>query len=184
MGMIEIRIHGRGGQGAVLASKILAVAVFREGRQVQAFPVFGVERRGAPVTAFTRIDDKPIRLRTDIYEPDHIVVLDDVLARTPIVREGLKPGGWVLINSARPPGDFDGFKENRVGTVDGNSISRSLGLGSASAPIVNTGIVGALSRVLGVVKLDSVLESIREEIPHKPEENVEAAKQAYEKVVF
>jgi 2-oxoisovalerate/pyruvate ferredoxin oxidoreductase gamma subunit len=95
--MIEIRMHGRGGQGAVIACKILANALFREGKFAQSFPAFGVERRGAPVMAFTRIDDKPIHLRTQIYEPDHLIILDASLLQTIDVTVGLKPGGKILI---------------------------------------------------------------------------------------
>ncbi len=91
--MIEIRTHGRGGQGAVIASEILAEAFFREGKYVQAFPAFGVERRGAPVVAFTRVADDEIRERCEIYEPDHLIVLDPVLIDTVNITAGLKKGG-------------------------------------------------------------------------------------------
>ena len=97
--MIEIRFHGRGGQGAVTAANILAEAAFREGNDVQAFPYFGVERRGAPVTAFTKIDKKPIRVKSQIYEPDYVVVLAPQLVQAINVAEGLKPDGIVIINT-------------------------------------------------------------------------------------
>ncbi|MFH1757891.1 MAG: 2-oxoacid:acceptor oxidoreductase family protein, partial [Pseudomonadota bacterium] len=97
--MIEIRIHGRGGQGAVIASEVLASAFFKEGKFVQAFPAFGVERRGAPVTAFTRVDDQPIRIRNFIYEPDHIIILDPTLIESTQVDSGLKENGWIIINT-------------------------------------------------------------------------------------
>jgi len=102
--MIEIRIHGRGGQGAVIASEVLAMAAFREGKHVTSFPAFGVERRGAPVAAFTRIDDRPIRLKCEIYAPDHVVVLDPSLLQVVDVTAGLKPGGWILVNSPATTG--------------------------------------------------------------------------------
>ncbi|MCK5562096.1 MAG: 2-oxoacid:acceptor oxidoreductase family protein, partial [Thermoplasmata archaeon] len=104
--MIEIRFHGRGGQGAVVASNILAEAAFREGKDVQAFPYFGVERRGAPVTAFTKIDEKPIRVRSQIYEPDHVIVLDQSLLRSIDVAQGIKPGGLILVNIDKTPGEI------------------------------------------------------------------------------
>ena len=104
--MIEIRIHGRGGQGAVIASEVLASAFFKEGKFVQAFPAFGVERRGAPVAAFTRVDDQPIRIRHFIYEPDHIIILDPTLIESTQVDSGLKENGWIIINTDRPPKDF------------------------------------------------------------------------------
>ena len=98
--MIEIRFHGRGGQGTVIASELLAQAAFIEGKTPQSFPFFGVERRGAPVTAFTRIDDKPIQVRTSIMTPDIVVVLDPGLLRTINVTAGLKPNGLLLVNTA------------------------------------------------------------------------------------
>ena len=101
--MIEIRIHGRGGQGAVIASEVLASAFFKEGKFVQAFPAFGAERRGAPVAAFARVDDQPIRIRHFIYEPDHIIILDPTLIESTQVDSGLKEGGWIIINTDRPP---------------------------------------------------------------------------------
>ena len=104
--MIEIRIHGRGGQGAVIASEVLASAFFKEGKFVQAFPAFGVERRGAPVMAFTRVDDQPIRIRHFIYEPDHIIILDPTLIESTQVDSGLKENGWIVINTDRPPRAF------------------------------------------------------------------------------
>jgi len=104
--MRELRFHGRGGQGTVVASKLLAVALFREGREVQAFPAFGVERRGAPVTAFLRISTTPILLRCEITAPDDLVVLDPTLVTAIDVTAGLKEGGTILINADRPPEIF------------------------------------------------------------------------------
>ena len=108
--MHELRIHGRGGQGAVIASKVLAVALFREGRCVQSFPAFGVERRGAPVTAFLRVDDAPVRLRCEVAEPDALIVLDPTLIDAVDVTAGLKPGGSILINSERAPEHYAELK--------------------------------------------------------------------------
>src|SRR5512135_2869983 len=104
--MRELRIHGRGGQGAVIASKLLASALFHEGRWVQSFPAFGVERRGAPVTAFLRIDEVPIRLRCEVTAPDALIVLDPTLIQAVDVTAGLKPGGSILINADGPPEDY------------------------------------------------------------------------------
>src|SRR5512137_384868 len=103
--MIELRIHGRGGQGAVVASKVLAEAAFLRGRYVQSYPDYGVERRGAPVVAFARIAEPGDEsfVRQDIREPDHLLVLDPTLLSSPPVLSGLKPGGWVVVNSADPP---------------------------------------------------------------------------------
>ena len=101
--MLEIRFHGRGGQGTVVATILLAKAFFRAGYQVQSFPFFGVERRGAPVEAYVRLDKDKILLRTNVYYPDHVVVQDQTLLHGVNVTRGLKPGGWVLINSSSAP---------------------------------------------------------------------------------
>lgn len=179
--MIEIRMHGRGGQGAVIATKILADALFLDGKQVQAFPQFGVERRGAPVTAFIRIAEEnvPYIVRCNIYEPDHVVVLDPALLEVTNVLEGLKPGGWVLINTALPPESLPITGDFQVATVDASAIARKHGLGTKAAPIVNTAITGAFARITGLVSLNSLLTAIRESVPVKPEENANAAKEAY-----
>ena len=182
--MIEVRFHGRGGQGAQVASKVLAVAFFHEGFYVQSFPAFGVERRGAPVMAFLRVDQQPIQLRVNIYEPDHIIVLDPTLVGAIDVTSGLKQGGWVLINSSQPPEAFGHLKNFRIATVDATSIAIRNGLGSRTNPIVNTAILGAFSKVSSLVGIDSVALAIREEIPAKKGENAQAAREAYEEVRF
>lgn len=179
--MIEIRFHGRGGQGAVVATNILADAAFREGKDVQAFPYFGVERRGAPVTAFTRIDTKPIRIKSQIYEPDHLVVLDGNLLNM-IEKEilsGFKKGGVILINSKKRPSDFKLGVDGKVVTVDANTIAVRYGLGTKLAPVVNTAILGAFIKATGLVKLDILLQCIKESVPLKPEDNAKAAEDAY-----
>ena len=121
--MIEIRFHGRGGQGAVIASELLAQAAFLEGKYPQSFPFFGVERRGAPVTAFTRIDDAPIRIRTSITAPDIVVVLDAGLMRTINVTAGLKPDGLLLANTDKAPDKLDVAFKGRLATIDATSIA-------------------------------------------------------------
>jgi len=180
--MIEVRIHGRGGQGAVIASKVLADAVFREGRYVQSFPSFGVERRGAPVAAFTRIDQTPVRLRCQIYNPDYVMVLDPSLMQVVDVTAGLKPGGWVLINSEQPPEAFKLPSGFRVATVDASAIAIKYRLGPRTAPIVNTAILGAFARVTGIVSLDAVGKAVREAVPSKKDDNVAATTEAYSAV--
>ena len=183
--MIEIRMHGRGGQGAVVACKILANAVFREGKSVQSFPEFGVERRGAPVTAFTRISstkDEKINLRCKIYEPDHIVVLDQGLITAVDVTTGLKDGGWIIVNSDKDPKEFNFPAKFRVATIDANSIAVKHRLGSKMAPIVNTVILGAFSKITGIVGIEAILEGIRDDVPVKIDENMQAAQEAYDTV--
>ncbi len=178
--MIEIRFHGRGGQGAVIASQVLADAAFREGKQVQSFPAFGVERRGAPVMAFSRVDDRPIRIRCQIYEPDHIVVLDPTLLDFLDVTAGLKEGGWIILNSAELPESFGLHDRFRVGTVDANHIAIKYHLGPRNAPIVNTAILGAFARLTGVIGLEALCNAVRDAVPIRPEENVAAVREAYE----
>ncbi len=182
--MIEIRFHGRGGQGTVVASEILASAFFKEGSHVQAFPTFGVERRGAPVAAFLRVDDRPIRLRCQIQEPDHIVILDPTLIPVVDVTAGLKPDGWILINSDRAPQHFARFAAGgwRVALVDASSLALEYHLGNRTNPIVNTAILGAFASVSGLVGVDPVLEAIREIVPARVNDNVRAARDAAEAV--
>lgn len=182
--MIEIRFHGRGGQGAQVASKVLAVAFFHEGYYVQSFPAFGVERRGAPVMAFLRIDREPIQLRVNIYRPDHLVVLDPTLIGAVDLTSGLKPNGWILINSHQSPEAFEGLRGFRIATVDATSIAIQYGLGSRTNPIVNTAILGAFSKITGLVGIDSIALAIREEIPVRKDENARAAREAYHEVKY
>jgi 2-oxoacid:acceptor oxidoreductase gamma subunit (pyruvate/2-ketoisovalerate family) len=168
----------------VVASKVLAVAFFHENLYVQSFPAFGVERRGAPVMAFLRVDRQPINLRVNIYQPDHIVVLDPTLIGAIDVTSGLKENGWILLNSHQPPEVFSDLKGFRTATVDATSIAIQNGLGSRTNPIVSTAILGAFSKVTGLVRIDSVALAIREEVPGKRDENVKAAREAFNEVKF
>ncbi|RLB26052.1 MAG: pyruvate ferredoxin oxidoreductase [Deltaproteobacteria bacterium] len=182
--MQEIRFHGRGGQGAVIGSETLAHAFFMEGKYVQAFPAFGVERRGAPVMAFCRVDEQPINLRNQIYEPDHIVVLDSSLIETVNVTEGLKENGIVVINGRATKKYYrnrirDAF---RIFLVDAGQIAIRHGLGSVTNPIVNTAILGAFAKATGLVSIDAVEKAIMEYVPVKREANRRAARAAYEEV--
>jgi len=180
--MIEIRFHGRGGQGTVVASKVLADAIAKEGKYVQAYPEFGVERRGAPVYAFLRIDDKPIYDKSRIYRPDHVVVVDPTLIENIDVTEGLKDGGWIIVNSEKSPDELDFSKKFRIATINAKEIAIKHKLGTLATPIVNTAIVGAVVKILGLAKIESVLGAVREGVPSKPEENANAAKEAYKSV--
>lgn len=180
--VIEIRFHGRGGQGAVIASELLAQAAFLEGKHPQSFPFFGVERRGAPVTAYTRIDDKPISVRTSITTPDVVVVLDAGLMRTIDVMAGLKRDGLLLVNSERIPDRIDKSFTGRIAAVDATAIALSQGLGDRATPIVNTAILGALARASGVVSINNVVKAIVNHVPAKREGNALAAILAYRQV--
>ncbi len=180
--MLEIRFHGRGGQGTVLASIALAKAFFEAGYWVQTFPVFGSERRGAPVEAYLRLDDSKIRVRSNVYEPDHILVQDAKLLQIIDVAKGLKKGGWILVNAPSIPAGaarLDGF---RLACVDASHIARERGLGARGQPITNTAMMGAFARVLGMPPLEAVLRAIEAEMPSKREENAAAARDAYESV--
>ena len=181
--MIEIRWHGRGGQGAVTASNILASAAIREGKYAQAFPSFGVERRGAPVEAYTRIDDKPIYLRTKIYEPDVVVILDPSLLQEVDVASGLKKGGIMVINTTHTPQEVKkmvGRDDISVWVVNATNIA----LETLKVPIVNTAILGALVRATNLVSLDSILEEVKKAVPPRTiESNLEAVRRAYNEVV-
>jgi len=173
--MIEVRVHGRGGQGAVTAARLLAEAAFLEGKHCQAFPSFGAERRGAPVLAFTRIDSKPIRIRTLVYEPNHVVVLDPTLLEAVNVAAGLKRGGIIVVNAKEAPGELEAGK---VATVDATAIA----LEFLGVPITNTAMLGAFARVTKLVSLESVVKAIEGYFGGKlAEKNIAAVKAAYER---
>ncbi len=180
--MQEIRFHGRGGQGTVVASKVLAVAIAMEGKHIQAFPEFGVERRGAPVAAFLRINEGEIYQKSRIYEPDHIVILDPTLMGSVNVTDGLKDGGWIIVNTERSPETVPINGNFRIATVDAYRIAVKHGVGSKTAPIVNTAILGAVNRVLKLCTAESLAEAIRRSVPMKPKENIAAATDSYEMV--
>jgi 2-oxoisovalerate ferredoxin oxidoreductase gamma subunit len=172
--MIEIRFHGRGGQGAVTAARLLAEAAFNEGKYCQAFPSFGAERRGAPVLAFTRIDNKQIRIRTLVYEPNYVVVLDPTLLEVINVAAGLKKGGIIVVNAKEVPEEL---KAAKVATVDATAIALEF-LGS---PITNTAMLGAFAKATKLVSLNSVVKVIEGYFGGKlAEKNVAAVKAAYE----
>ncbi len=166
----------------MIASEILADAFFHEGKFVQAFPAFGVERRGAPVMAFTRISDGKIRERCQIYEPDHLIVLDRVLLSTVNVTDGLKEGGWIVINTNMDIDDEELSGKFRVAIIDATKIALSHRLGSLASPIVNTSIIGAFAGATGLVGLDAVKEAINGFAPIKKEANMQAAEDAFNEV--
>jgi len=179
----EIRIHGRGGQGGVTAAELLAKAAFKEGKWVQAFPFFGAERRGAPVNAFARIADKPILIRSQVYNPDYVIVLDHTLLDVIDVTHGLKKDGIVILNTTKKPYET-GIKNYRVATVDATSIALKLQLLVAGLPVLNTPMLGAFAKATGEVKLESVIEAIKEAWPGAAgEKNAKAATLAYERLV-
>ena len=174
--MIEIRFHGRGGQGAVTAAEILAKAAFEDGKYCQAFPFFGAERKGAPVMAFSRINNKPIRRRYQVYNPDYVIVLDETLLEAVDVLSGIKENGKVIINT---------IKNINLGeNINSYSIDATgIALDVLGVPIVNTVMLGAFASVTGVVSLDSVIKVTKETFPGKiGEKNAKAAEIAYEQI--
>ena len=181
--LIEIRWHGRGGQGSVTSAELLARAAIDEGKYAQAFPSFGPERRGAPVLAFDRINDKePIRTRAEITEPDAVVVLDSSLIRIVDVTSGLKEKGVLVINTGRPLKDieFEFGTKWRLAIVDATKIAREL----LGVPIVNTTMLGALIKVTKVVQLNSLLEPLKDRFARLAERNINAMKKAFEETTI
>jgi pyruvate ferredoxin oxidoreductase gamma subunit len=180
--MIEIRFHGRGGQGAVTSAELLALAAIGEGRYAQAFPSFGPERRGAPVVAFCRISDQPIKIRANIYEPDFVLVLDASLLRIVNVASGLKPNGILITTSKDSPEkvkDQLGIK-NRLAVVDALKIATEiLGL-----PITNTTMLGSLIKASKVVQKESFILPLRERFGRIAEKNLSAFERAYQDTVL
>ncbi len=180
--MIEVRFHGRGGQGAVTSAELMALAAIEEGKYAQAFPSFGPERRGAPVQAFLRISDKPIRLREKIYEPDVVLVLDPSLLATGGVKDGLKPDGTLVANSAkgveavRGECGFNG----RTALVDASKIAEE----ELGVPITNTTMLGALLKVAGLIDLASIKAPLEHRFGKIAEKNWKALNRAYNETVI
>lgn len=182
--MIEIRLHGRGGQGAAMSSQILADAFFREGKEVQSFPMFGVERRGAPVAAFVRVDDKPIYARFEIQSPRYVEVLDPTLVANVNITAGIQSGGILIINTTDESLKKSFKGDYKVYLIDGTSIAIKHGLGSRVAPIVNTVMLGAFAKGTGVVGIDSICTCIGEAFPKDKGANANAAREAFDTMVL
>ena len=178
----EIRWHGRGGQGAITAAKILAQAAYLEGyRGVTAAPSFGAERRGAPVSASTRIASQPIMVVSQVENPNVVVVLDQTLLKHDDVTSGLSRGGWLILNSWRHPKELDLGGEFNVATADATRVCSNLGLVVAGLIVVNTAILGAFVRATEAVSMASVEKAIRERFPNgQVDINLAAVEQTYE----
>jgi pyruvate ferredoxin oxidoreductase gamma subunit len=172
--MLEVRIHGRGGQGVQVACQLLAGALFRSGRHVQAFAAYGGERRGAPVTAFVRVDDRPIRLRCDIERPHHLLVFDPSILEDGQVAASVRPGGLVVVNS-REPSQVALPEGIRLVAVDAAAIALRAGLGA----IVSTAMVGAFCGAAGLVSLEDLVAAVGEGSPARASDNVLACTVAY-----
>ena len=175
--MLQIRLHGRGGQGVVTAAEMLSIAAFEQGRHAQAFPSFGSERTGAPVVAFCRIDDAEIRLREPVLQPDVLIVQDPTLLHQVDVFQGLRPDGYVLINTRRSFGELgladiqQRFRAERLTTVPATEIAmRHLG-----RPLPNAVLLGGFAALSGLVTLDAVQHAIRDTFSGKVAAANEAA---------
>ena len=178
--MIEIRWHGRGGQGAVTSVELLALAAIEEGKYAQGFPSFGPERRGAPVMAYNRIDEKPIKIRSGIYKPDVVVVLDPSLMGLVNVIDGLKDDGLLIVNTSKPASVIrEQLKyKGKLATVDATHIAREeLGL-----PIANTTMIGAVLKATKALAFESLSAPIDERFGKIAFKNKNALKRAYDEV--
>jgi pyruvate ferredoxin oxidoreductase gamma subunit len=176
--MIEIRLHGRGGQGAVTSAELLALAAITQGKYAQAFPSFGPERRGAPVVAFCRIDDRPIRIRANIYNPDLVLVLDPSILRLINVTSGLKEDGILITNTKYSGKEIRkelGIKY-ALATVNATKIAlEELGL-----PITNTTMLGSLLKACEIVPLEALIDPLKKRFGRIAEKNIKAFRRAYE----
>jgi len=182
--LVEIVFHGRGGQGSVTAANLFVTAALKDGNKgVQAFPFFGAERRGAPVRAFARISGDEIHLRSEIYTPDIVIVLDESIMGIVDVLKGLRKDGTILINTTKKPEDFDFSKKYNVATVDATGIALKHDILVGGIPVVNTPILGAVPKILNRVTLKSIQTVIKNKWKGEGGEiNVKAAQDAYEEV--
>jgi 2-oxoacid:acceptor oxidoreductase gamma subunit (pyruvate/2-ketoisovalerate family) len=180
--MVEIRLHGRGGQGAVTSAELTALAAIEQGKYARAFPSFGPERRGAPVMAFIRVSDKPIRTREKVYNPDIVVVLDPSLLTLVNVAAGLKPGGVVVVNSAKSVEEIR--KETgitgKLAVVDATRIAvETMGI-----PITNTVMLGAMLKATGLLAASSLEGPLKERFGRIADKNIAAFKRAFDETVI
>jgi 2-oxoisovalerate ferredoxin oxidoreductase gamma subunit len=182
--LVEICFHGRGGQGAVTAANLLVAAALMDGNKgVQAFPFFGAERRGAPVRAFARISEEEIHLRSEVYSPDIVIVLDESIMGIVDIFKGIKKNGTVLINSTKKPEDFDFSKKYNVAAVDATGIALKHDILVGGIPVVSTPILGAIPKILDRVTLPSIQAVIKNKWKGEGGEiNVKATQDAYNSV--
>jgi len=184
--MLEFRLHGRGGQGIVVAASIFAEAVFLEGYYARAFSLFGAERRGAPVTAFIRVSKNRLMPRSRIYQPDYVVVFDSTITGSTLIA-GLKEEGTLLINGK------EGWEDNMAGilaqdnrfkimTVDATEIAWKHKLAIGSFPMVNTVMLGSMGRISGLASLENLVVSIKKRVSVSVDANISAATEGYESV--
>ncbi|MFA5076054.1 MAG: pyruvate ferredoxin oxidoreductase subunit gamma [Patescibacteria group bacterium] len=181
--MIEVRLHGRGGQGVVTAAELIAIAAFHQNKYAQAFPFFGVERQGAPVEAYCRISDQPISLRSQIYQPDFLIIQDPSLISDPRTLNGIKQQAIVIINSEKELNNLNLSKNIKVFTIPATSLALEI-LGK---PIINTALLGAFAAATNLISLKALEQAISEKFNEKNKElaakNIRLAQKAYNYVI-
>jgi len=182
--LIEICLHGRGGQGSVTAANLLVAAALKDGNKgVQAFPFFGAERRGAPVKAFARISDEEVHLRSEVYSPNIVIILDESIMEIVDVLKGLKKDGRILINTIKNPDDFDFSKKYNVATVDATGVAIKNDILVGGIPVVNTPILGAVPKILDRITLKSIQDTVKNKWKGElADKNVKATQDAYDSV--
>lgn len=176
--MLEITFFGRGGKGARLASEILAKSLMKNYSELQCFPQFGSERKGQPIKSFVRADANSIRLKCQIKQADYLITLGEDILTAPDFepKNNLKPNGWLIINTAKQPEYFKSiYPSYRIATFNASAIAKKYGLN-----VLNAIILGAFAKMTGLYDLENLVEILREKIPAKMEENIKAAKEAYE----
>lgn len=176
--MNEIKFHGRGGQGVVMASQMLGMAFFKAGMYPQCYSVFGGERRGAPVVSFLRVDKERILLKCDIKKPNELLYFDTTLINEEEIRDLMAPGSKILINTGADPGDFKGLADFTLGLIDATRVAESMGLGH----VINTTVLGAYCRFNPDLSMEHMVEAVHGMVPAKEETNLEAIKEGYRKL--
>ena len=178
--MLEVRFHGRGGQGAVTSAEIIAQAAIKQGMSAQAFPSFGPERRGAPVQAFLRLSDRPIRLRSKVYKPDSVLILDPTLVESANPTAGLKEGGYIVINSNKSVEELKKmFPGQNIVAVDATKIAKE----ELGVPITNTTMLGALIRATKAVELNALEKPVRSRFGANGQKNINAYTRAFNEAI-
>jgi pyruvate ferredoxin oxidoreductase gamma subunit len=181
--MVELRFHGRGGQGAVTSAELLALTAIDQGKYAQAFPSFGPERRGAPVVAFARIDDKPIKMRVAVREPNYVVVLDPSILKIVNTSDGMPAeGGVQIVNTSRTAAELrkDFGLKGKIVTVNANHIAAE----EIGRVITNTTMLGALIKATGIVEVEGIIEQLKVRFGRIAEGNIKALRRAYEECVI
>ncbi len=175
--MIEIRLHGRGGQGIVTSGELIGFAAFSDGKYSQAMPAFGSERTGSPVVTYVRINDKPIRVRVPIYNPDYIIIQDATLLDSVPVLDGLKPDGLVIVNTKKSPAELGLNVNSQIRTVPATDLAiETLGL-----PIVNTTILGIFAAASGEISIEGIRKAIEHRFPSElAKKNLAAAQKGFD----